>query len=173
MMQHVSLCWRHALASDRRIRIVVVGCGNHLASDDAVGLEVISQLKRVAGHICEAYDCRTVSPTFLSDLPPDTILIFVDAVRSGARPGTIHSFKLVAGEKTPVAVRSEIGLLLDRAKQVPQAYLIGIEIERWDPGLGISSTVHAAAVEVARKLAKLNGKGQPELPFFTDDLQSN
>jgi hydrogenase maturation protease len=82
------------LKSDEQTRVIVVGCGNQLASDDAVGLEVINQLRRVSGHVCEVLDCRTVSPTFLSGLMPDTVLIFVDAVRSGARPGTIHEVKL-------------------------------------------------------------------------------
>jgi hydrogenase maturation protease len=150
-----------------------VGCGNQFASDEAVGLEVVSQLRRVIGHVCEVHDCRTVSPALLSSLGPETVLIYVDAVRTGARPGTIHGVELHCGQEPSVVIRSEIQLLLNRAKKLPQAYFIGIEIEKWDPGIGVTTSVHSAALEVVRELAKINGKGQPKLPFFTETPRSD
>ena len=148
-------------------RIVVVGCGKHLASDESVGLEVVTQLRRTPGHICEVFDCQSISPIFVSDLPANAVLIFVDGMRTGSRPGTIRGINLQAGTKPSLPIRSEVEMLLNRASRIPQVYFIGIEIEKWDPGVGITSGVHAAALEVVRELAKLNGEGQPKLPFFT------
>jgi hypothetical protein len=59
-------------------------------------------------------------------------------------------------------------MLLRSLKSHVQVYLIGIAIENWDPGIGITSSVHAAVLEVVRELAKLNGKGQPKLPCFPE-----
>jgi len=163
-------------------RIIVVGCGSHYASDDVVGLEVADQLRRIPGHICEVRAIEHCSPSFLAELPPGTIVILVDAVRSGARPGTIHAVRLPsdrvhahgqpASSSNTLSVHHEVEML-QNVKAGPKLYLLGIEIERWDSGIGVTSSVHAAMLEVVRELAKLNGKGQPKLPFFTEDLRSD
>jgi hydrogenase maturation protease len=162
-------------------RIVVVGCGDRFASDEVAGLEVAAELRRTSGHICEVRAIELCSPTFLAELSPDTIVIFVDGVRSGARPGTIHAIRLpservhahgqTAGSGDALDVHREIDML--QHVKGPKMYLLGIEIERWDPGIGVTTSVHAAVMEVVRELAKLNGKGQPKLPFFTEDLRSD
>ena len=157
-------------------RIIVVGCGDHFASDDVVGLEVADQLRRIPGHVCEVRGIELCSPSFLQELPPGTIVIFVDAVRSGARPGTIHAIRLpsarVHGHGQPKPSSDALGVHheVDMLQHVngPAMYLLGIEIEKWDPGIGVTSSVHAEMLDVVRGLAKLNGKGQPKLPFFTE-----
>ena len=162
-------------------RIIVVGCGDHFASDDVAGLEVADQLRRIAGHVCEVRAIEVCSSSFLTELPPGTIVIFVDSVRSGARPGTIHAIRLPSarvhghGQPKPssdaLGVHSEVDML--QHVKGPAMFLLGIEIERWDPGIGVTTSVHAAILEVVRELAKLNGKGQPKLPFFPEDLRSD
>ncbi len=159
-------------------RVVVVGCGDRLASDGAAGLEVADQLRRTPGHVCEIRDIQSCSPNFLAELPPGAMVIFVDAVRSGSRPGTIHWMRLKSpalaaqtlqfGASHTRGLRPEIENLLRVTEPGPQMYLIGIEIEKWDPGFGITSSVHAAVLEVVRELSKLNEKGQPKLPLFRD-----
>ena len=162
-------------------RILVVGCGERFASDEVAGLEVAAQLGRTPGHICEVRDIEHCSPSFLEQLPADSIVILVDAVKSGARPGTIHAIRLPAdrvhpygqptGSSDSLGVHREIDML-QRVKG-PKLYLLGIEIEKWDPGIGVTTSVHAAVLELVRELAKRNGKGQPKLPFFTEDLRSD
>lgn len=163
-------------------RIIVVGCGDHFASDDVVGLEVADQLRRIPGHICEVRAIEHCSPSFLAELPASTIVIFVDAVRSGVRPGSIHAVRLpserVHAHGQPASSSKALGVhheveMLQHLKTRSKMYLLGIEIERWEPGIGVTSSVHAAMLEVVRELAKLNGKGQPKLPFFTEDLRSD
>jgi hydrogenase maturation protease len=168
-------------------RILIVGLGNQLSSDEAVGLEVAKQLRAVSGHICEVVDADRVTPGLLNGLPANAMLVFISGVRNGSRPGTIHAVRLhpngplkgslpthALGMKVP----DEIQLALQNATRLPPICLIGIEMERWDSGVGITSSVHAAALHVVRELAKLteielNEKGQPKLPFFTEDLRSD
>src|SRR3954465_12925723 len=125
------------------IRIIVVGCGNRLASDAAAGLEVAALLRRTPGHICEVREIASVSPAFLAELPADAIVIFVDAVSSARRPGTIRTIRLTFGkpgsEAQPsnrdIEVSGDINLLLSAAERLPEVYLIAIEMENWDPGI--------------------------------------
>lgn len=157
-------------------RVIVVGCGSRFASDEAAGLEVAAQLRRTSGHTCEVRDIESCSPTFIAGLPPDALVIFVDAVRSGARPGTVHRIALASSGRITLqtgsshmwGIRSEIENLLHLPQPRPQMYLFGIEIEKWDPGFGITTSVHAAVLEVLRELSTFNGKGQPKLPFFSE-----
>ncbi len=162
-------------------RIIVVGCGDRFASDEVVGLEVADQLRHIPGHLCEVRAIELCSPSFLGELPPETILIFVDAVRSGTRPGTIHAVRLPSDRVHPYSQATSSTDALGVHREVdtlqhvkgPKMYLLGIEIERWDPGIGVTTSVHAAVTEVVRELAKLKEKGQPKLPFFTEDLRSD
>jgi hydrogenase maturation protease len=140
-------------------RVIVIGCGNRFASDEAAGLEVGAQLRRRPGHICEVREIESCSPGFLSELPPDTTLIFVDSIQTGARPGTIHALRFPLSHA--VRIRNEIRMLLPLAEKVSQMYLVGIEIEKSDPGIGVTSSVHAAVLEVVKQLSKLVKQGRP------------
>ena len=168
---------------DLEYRVIVVGFGDHFASDAVAGLEVADHLRRASGHICEVRSIESCSPIFFAEQPPNTIVIFTDSVRSGSRPGTIHGISLSTSEVVTHAMqfgsnitrglRPEIQTLLHSTQRHPPMYLIGIEIEKFDPGIGITTGVHTAVLEVVRELAKLNGKGQPKLPFFPDFLRSD
>src|SRR3954471_23231185 len=110
-------------------RIIVVGCGNRLASDAAAGLEVAALLRRTPGHICEVREIASVSPAFLAELPLDAIVIFVDAVSSAARPGTIRAIRLTSGKPASQApsqqefqIHGDIKMLLSAAKRLPDVY---------------------------------------------------
>jgi hydrogenase maturation protease len=164
-------------------RIIVVGVGDRFASDDAAGLELAAELRRTPGHVCEVRDIENCPPSFLTDLPPDSTVIFADAVRTGARPGTIHAVRLPSEKVCPrtkssapagaLAIHHQIHLLQHLASPSLPMYLLGIEVENRDPGIGITTSIHAAILEVVRELAKFNGRGQPKLPFFTDNLRSD
>ena len=155
-------------------RVVVVGCGERFASDAAAGLEVAAMLVRLPGHACEVRDLELCSPQFIAELPADSILVFVQGVMSNSPPGTVHAVRLsregVAdnGSNPNLRVWDEIRNLLALASRLPQVCFVGIEMERTDAGVGITSSVHAAVLEVTRELISLNEKGQPKLPFLTE-----
>ncbi len=155
-------------------RVVVVGCGDHFSSDAAAGLEVAAMLRRLPGHDCEVRDLELCSPQFISELSAGSVLIFVQGVASGSPAGTVHRFRVDRdGVASPPAritprISDEVRNLLRLAASIPQVWLVGIELERTDAGIGISSSVHTAVLEVVRELAATNEKGQSKLPFFTE-----
>ncbi len=155
-------------------RLIVIGCGNRLASDDAAGLEVVAQLRRVPDHCWEVSEFDQSSPGFIAELSSGATVLFVDAIHSKSRPGTIHGFCLAAHDALPatmnsvsaVQIRQEIDLARKKSESLPQLFVLAIEAERWDHGIGITSSVQAAVAEIVRELAKVKEKEQPKLPFF-------
>jgi hydrogenase maturation protease len=144
---------RDALPDARR-RTVVVGVGNAVRGDDAAGLLAA----RAAGGIELEGD-----PSALIDLfeGADEAVV-IDAVRSGAAPGTVQRID-VSERPLPAALRSSasthlVGLAdaieLARAlgRLPPTVTVYGIEGERFDTGAPVSATVAAAIDDLVRAL---------------------
>lgn len=122
--------------------LLVIGCGNPLASDDAVGLHVARQLKNcktpTGVEVIEA-GCPGLN---LLDIWEETEkVIIVDAVKSGAPPGTVHCFdssRLPPRKVMPVSSHGinvidaiELGRKLGR---IPASVVIvGVEILSEEP----------------------------------------
>ena len=145
---------------------VVIGVGNRWRHDDAVGLEVIDALRgRVDDEV--ALVASDGEPTRLLDafaIAPNVVM--VDAVVTGAAPGTIHS---LTDEELPTQMgigqsshlvqlveTIELGKLLDR---LPNGLvLIGIEATDFDNGEGMTQPVATAVPAAAEAvLAALSG----------------
>ena len=76
------------------MRTVVIGVGNAFRGDDAVGLEVAERLRGRAGLdvvVCEQEPIQLLDAWAEADLA-----LLVDAVSSGAAPGTIHRLDATA-----------------------------------------------------------------------------
>ena len=130
--------------------LLVVGVGNQMRGDDAVGLAVA---RRVAGR---GLDGVTVVE---SDGEPATLLaawegaaavVIVDAVSSGATPGTVLRFDAADGP-VPAAcfrhsthlfgVAEAIELARVLRKLPPRVIVIGVEGASWEPQEGMSPAV--------------------------------
>jgi len=75
--------------------VTVVGCGNRMCSDDAVGLEAVQLLQAMG--VPEGVRVMLVGTPgigLLDLFTPRGKVILVDAVVSGAKPGTIHRFTM-------------------------------------------------------------------------------
>ncbi|MDH7576674.1 MAG: hydrogenase maturation protease [Bacillota bacterium] len=139
--------------------ILVIGCGNRYASDDAVGLHVARSLKecQLPGEV-RVIEAGTPGLNLLDLWEGADRVLIVDAVRSGAPPGTVHCFDaslLPPREVMPVSSHGinvidavELGRILGR---LPATLLIvGVEILTQEPFReGLSAAV-AAAVPRAR-----------------------
>ena len=145
---------------------VVIGVGNRWRRDDAAGFEVIDGLRdQVEGKV--ALVESDGEPTRLLDafaLAPKVIM--VDAVVTGAEPGTIHRFtdkelpnQMGIGQSSHLVQLVEtiaLGELLDK---LPNGLvLIGIEATDFDNGEGMTAPVAAGVVAaVDAVLAELMG----------------
>jgi hydrogenase maturation protease len=133
----------------------LIGIGNPDRGDDAAGWEV-------AGAVSSwVVDRRTAGSFDLLDLwDQDDEVVIVDAMRSGARPGTIHMFD-AAEEALPVgafasthafgpAAVIELARRLDRLPH--SLVVIGIEIGDTSHGSPMTHDVRKAVDQVAAEL---------------------
>lgn len=153
-------------------RPLVVGLGSPDRGDDGVGV-VVARL--VAGHRMSGVDVVVhEDPTDLVELwSGRELVVVVDAVRSGASPGTLVVVETGAGgERLPEAAWGRTGrggthafglasaVELSRAlRRLPcRVLLVGVEAATFDHGAPLSPAVAAAVpLAVDRVLAVLHG----------------
>ena len=154
----------------RQPRALVIGVGNGYRGDDAVGLMVAQRLQE------EPLDHVTIvstagEGTALLALWQDTdAVVLVDAVCTGARPGTLQRF--VVGTRPLPAMFSRVSahtfgvaeaIELARALgQLPPALVVyGVEGANFEASVGLSAAVAAAVPQVVAQV-------QQELLALTD-----
>lgn len=142
--------------------IVIIGIGNEFGRDDAVGLVVARVLKEKGPpgvRIVEA----SGEPTSLIEMWNGAdIVILIDAVRTGARAGTIYRVDAHA-EPIPASLAChsthaigiveavELARVLNRLP--PRLIIYGIEGRDFAVGIGLSQDVQAAADDVSMRIA--------------------
>ena len=148
---------------------LVLGIGNEWATDDGVGPQVVRRVQqswavrgrnatREVGFVVMARPDLSL----LEHLTGVHRLIVVDAVVSGAAPGTLHRqvWRPGATESRGVERASSHGFGVAELLQMAAALgklprlveLWGIEIASTEPGAGLTPTVARAADEIAAQL---------------------
>jgi hydrogenase maturation protease len=141
--------------------VVVIGVGNALRHDDAAGLEVTCRL-RARLHAGEnavrtefAVREHEGEPLALIDLWEGAgAVVLVDAIRSGAAPGTIHRVE-ASHEPIPARLRGSssthavgVGEAIELARalgRLPARVVVyGVEGLYFDAGSGLSEEVQGA-----------------------------
>ena len=115
--------------------IRIIGIGSPFG-DDAAGLEVARMLAEAPPSNCEVIAADRPGAALVDLLEGANAAILIDAVRSGAPPGTIHEFafdeldhcpaRLVSSHDLGVAAAVQLAQKLGRAPSV--GWVIGIEI---------------------------------------------
>lgn len=138
----------------------VLGLGNRLRRDDGVGPWVASELARRV----EGVDVRQIDGdgfSLLDAFADAPAVLLVDAVQSGAPPGTVHRLDAVAGPLPQDALRcSTHALGVVEAVELARAlgelparlHVYGIEGEDFGSGEGLSPAVAAAAGALVEEL---------------------
>jgi hydrogenase maturation protease len=153
-------------------RWLVVGLGNPLAGDDCLGLEVVRALPRPLAD-CNVLELPLAGARLFDLLDRPGPVLFVDAVVSDAREGTVHLLNLPSECVQPrsftalsthawnlgevLSLRSALGLTS------PRIVLLGIEISDATPGVSSSKVLRNTAAEVAQVL--------PEVMQFLDERE--
>ena len=144
------------------MRIVVLGVGNILLSDEGVGVRAVESLKREyrLPPEVEVIDGGTSAMEMLDDLACADHLIIVDAVRSGKSPGTMVR---IAGDAVPVFFKTklsphQIGLsdvlatLVLTGEQPGGVTVIGVEPYSLATGMALTPQVEALLPKVVAQL---------------------
>ena len=140
------------------VHLRVVGCGNSWASDDSAGLEVVRRLRASGGFDCELLELPQAGVELMEVLDGAESVLFIDAVSSGAPPGTIHLVPLPSQDielRALGAISSHgwgvaevLRLMSALRRPIPRLLLLGIEIEAAIPG-GARSPAVEEAIRVA------------------------
>ena len=141
-------------------RVLAIGVGNELRRDDGAGLEAVRCLRGKAK--VEVREARGDLSVLAEEWDRTTRVFLVDAVRSGAAPGTLHRFDASVGPLPAVFARGSthaIGIAgaveLARALgRMPASLVVfGIEGRDFGHGEGLTPEVARAAGEVAARIA--------------------
>ena len=152
------------------MRIVVLGVGNILLSDEGIGVRTVEKLMRdyVLPPEVEVIDGGTSAMEMLEDLGHADHLIIVDAVRSGKPPASIVR---IAGADVPVFFRTklsphQVGLsdvlatLVLMGEQPGSTTVIGIEPQSLELGMALTPAVAEQLPQVVQMVkGELNGLG--------------
>jgi hydrogenase maturation protease len=140
---------------DEQPSVMVIGVGNEFRHDDAAGLEVVRGLRaRASAAPIALREQEGETLALLDQWDGADAVVLVDAIRSGAPPGTIHRVETTS-QPIPARLRSStsthavgIGEAIELARalgRLPARVLVyGVEGLRFDAGRGLSEEVQAA-----------------------------
>jgi hydrogenase maturation protease len=143
--------------------IRIIGLGNELRGDDAVGLLAARQLRQTIGDRAEVIEADLAGVDLIESMKGARVAILIDAARSGKNPGMIH--RLDASD-SPIGVRMRphsshaLGisdaLELSRSIGVLPAKVIvyGVEAGNTEAGQALSSAVAKALDEVVGQIIR-------------------
>ncbi len=143
-------------------RLMVIGCGNLLASDDGVGIEIVRQLKEIKLPLgVQIVEAGTPGLQLLDIWEEAEQVIIVDAVRSGEPVGMIHWFDdsfLPPREIMPLSSHGinvidaiALGKLMGRIPQ--EIRILGVEILSSEPyNEGLTPQVASAVPQAIQRV---------------------
>jgi hydrogenase maturation protease len=144
------------------VRVVAVGVGNPYRSDDGAGLAVAERLRETAPEI-EVVTCEQEPLRLLDAWSGADLAIVVDAVSSGATPGTVHRFDATSepvpstvfrGSTHALGVGDAIELARTLGRLPDRVLVFGIEGERFTAGDRLSPAVAVAVEPLASELGE-------------------
>lgn len=151
-------------------KILIIGLGNLYRSDDAVGLIVARRLREKGLSGVTVREAGGEGAALIAVWQGAETVILVDAVHSGAEPGTVYRLEAHA-QPIPtkffhysthafsVAEAIELARTLNR---LPESLIVyGIEGKNFEAGEGLSPAVEQAAQAVLERL--LQELDQPQL----------
>jgi len=130
----------------------LVGMGNYLKSDDAVGLYIAESVKKSVNGFFPVMNVEDVIEAYvfkISEMDCDNIVI-VDAVKTGAETGSILFGKLEEDFEELNGILSTHKLALKMSGKIlkdhgKETYLLGIVVDNVDFGSSLSPAVRESA----------------------------
>jgi len=140
---------------------LIIGLGNQYRRDDAVGLTVARRLKEAAPAHVRVLEESGESTALMDSWQGADTVILIDAVHSGAKPGSLHRLD---AHRQPIPTRffhysthafgaaEAIELARALGQLPPRLIVYGIEGKTFEAGLGLSPEVEKAAQEVVERV---------------------
>ena len=154
--------WRERLRetiADDRCPVHLVGVGNELRSDDAVGLEIASSLRKMLGASpapgVKIHACTPMPERLLSKLASgEGRVIVFDAVEASASPGKVV-FRSMSDTKYGFFGTHNIPLQLvpGLGDHLRDFFLVGVQPASLEVGQSLSETVRESMDEVVAVVA--------------------
>ena len=141
--------------------ILIIGIGNAYRGDDAVGLRITQDIKKEAlVHVTVIEQSGDGVALMESWENADTVIL-IDAVHSGAQPGTIHRFdvhtqtiptKFFHYSTHAFGIAEAIELARTLKQLPPHLIVYGIEGKCFEAGIGLCWEVEKSAQEVVKRV---------------------
>ncbi len=135
---------------ERADKVVVLGVGNLLLTDEGVGVHLIQKLREMQlGEGIELVDGGTSLLDFIPQAEDVSKLIIVDAIKLGGKPGTTYKIcvddSLLKGAKGMISLHQlgvvETLAIAQKMGKLPPTIIIGIEPKEISYGLELSPEV--------------------------------
>jgi len=119
------------------LRILAIGIGNILRTDDGIGLHVIKKIKEIKPEI-DTVDAGLGSIEILEYMEGYDLVFIIDAIEADGEPGTIYKINLSGGQQPPIITHSHgvdlvstinFGQLLYQNKLPKKIILLAVEAE--------------------------------------------
>lgn len=139
-------------------KIVILGIGNLLLSDEGVGVHLANELMKMDfPPNVSVIEGGTGGFCLLNVITEADRLIVIDAVKGGAAPGSIYRFDIKDLHTPPVSFTSihQIGILevinlSGLIGKTPQTTIIGIEPKSMEIGMELSSEIKAKIPDIIK-----------------------
>jgi hydrogenase maturation protease len=141
--------------------VAVIGVGNRLRRDDGAGIAVARRLATCTGdeETVKVSEQEGETLALLETWQGAAAVLLVDAVRSGAAPGTVHRADasrmpvpagLLSSTSThAVGLGETIELARALGRLPPRVLVFGVEGSRFDAGEGLTREVEAVLDQLA------------------------
>ena len=139
---------------------LIIGIGNEYRGDDTVGLIVARRLKERLADSAKILEQSGDGAALMDAWRDAEKVIIIDAVMSGAEPGTIHRFDANARPITKDAFRCSthafgVAETIELARalgEISRSLVVyGVEGKNFAAGVGLSPEVERAVGEVVRR----------------------
>lgn len=140
---------------------LIIGIGNAYRGDDGAGLVAARRIREIAGDAIHVLEMSGEGASLIEAWQEQEFVILIDAVHSGAAPGTIHRldartqplpsrFFHYSTHAFSVAEAVEMARALDRLP--PRLIALGIEGKEFGSSESLSPEVEAAMEALVRRV---------------------
>ena len=141
--------------------ILIIGIGNPYRGDDAVGLRIAQDIKKKSPDHVNVIEQSGEGISLMDSWKDSDAVILIDAVYSGAKPGTIHRFdahtqpipsKFFHYSTHAFGVAEAIELARALKQLPPHLIVYGIEGKCFEAGIKLSWEAEKAVEEVMMRV---------------------